>query len=630
MSLPPANIASVLEPYRRGDLARARAIAEAQLDETPDSLPLRSLAGLIACQSGDPAGGATHLRLALAAAPGDIATRINLATALVATRALEEAAAVCAAGGADPRLLRIAGYVHQESGRPSEAASAYEAVVAAMPDDFQSWNNLGNARAAAGDLDGAVLALQRAIQLRPDIAPIQVNLSKILGDLDRPEPRRRIMREAARLAPADADVQAELGLAEAAMQDFEAAERAYREAIRLRPGSIGAWLDLAVLLESTNEVDALETLAEEAERAGLPPGEAGFIRAWALRRQNRFAEALPLATAVPETVNPVRRFQLIGEIADRLGDTGRATSAFVEMNRAALASVKPVHLEGPGYIAHVAAAAARLSPAWIAQWTRVEIEPASPAPIFIIGFPRSGTTLLDTLLMNIPLFHVLEELPVMRHVEDALGDPERLAHLSSAEANALRARYFEALNDIALPAPGQRIVDKFPLHMARIPLIHRIFPDAKIIFVERHPCDAVLSCFMSSFELNHAMLSFVTLEGAARLYDAAFDAWTRARDLLPLDVHVVRYERMIEDLEAEMRPLLTFIDVPWDAAVLDNQASAHKRARISTASYSQVTEPIYNRSVGRWQRYSGFMKDVVPLLRPWAERMDYVIPAEPV
>ena len=102
------------------------------------------------------------------------------------------------------------------------------------------------------------------------------------------------------------------------------------------------------------------------------------------------------------------------------------------------------------------------------------------------------------------------------------------------------------------------MVDKYPLHMARMPLIHRLFPDAKIIFVERHPCDAVLSCFMANFQLNQAMRSFTDLEEAARLYDAVFDAWTRAETLLPLDVHRVRYERMVADLEGEMRAAARF------------------------------------------------------------------------
>src|SRR5205085_4102374 len=99
-------------------------------------------------------------------------------------------------------------------------------------------------------------------------------------------------------------------------------------------------------------------------------------------------------------------------------------------------------------------------------------------------------------------------------------------------------------------------------------------------FVERHPCDAVLSCFMANFSLNHAMRSFTEIEEAARTYDAMLDAWTRAEALLPLNVHRIRYERMVENLEGEMRPLLAFLGIPWDAKVLDNRASAAERGYV--------------------------------------------------
>ena len=124
------------------------------------------------------------------------------------------------------------------------------------------------------------------------------------------------------------------------------------------------------------------------------------------------------------------------------------------------------------------------------------------------------------------------------------------------------------------------VVDKFPLHMAQIPLIHRIFPDARLIFVERHPCDAVLSCFMSNFQLNRAMRSFTDLEEAALTYDAVFDAWTRATTLLPVNVHRIRYERMVENLEAEMRPLLEFL-----GRALGSEGARQSRQRREARAY---------------------------------------------
>jgi tetratricopeptide (TPR) repeat protein len=622
MSQPPANLIPALDRYRRGDLAGARRAAEAALSEEPGNVELHAFAGLVAAQAGDEAGAIPHFRAVLAALPGDMATRTNLATALVSTGALDEARTVAEAGGKEPRLLRLLAHIHQEQGRADEAARIYRELATEDPGDFESWNNLGNLLSAAGNANGAVAAFSNAIAIRPDIFEMVLNLSEALARADRAEERRTVMREAVRISPDEPRAQAELGLAESSVRDYEAAERAYREAIRLDPGNVSAYLDLGLVLENLNRVADLTALVAQAKASGLASPEIGFIEAWALRRQNRFDEALPLAEATPASINPVRRAQLVAEVNDRVGHTERAFAAFEEMNRLSV-EAKPAP-PGRSYRAGVRANAALLTAEQVAGWSQVGVVSDPPSPIFIVGFPRSGTTLLDTLLMNVPDFHVLEEQPAMRQVESGLGIDGALASLTTDEANRLRRRYFEVLAELGhAPGPDLTIVDKHPLHMTRMPLIHRIFPDAKILMVERHPCDVVLSCFMSNFQLNDAMRSFTDLEEAARTYDAAFDAWERAASLLPLDVHRVRYERMVEDLETEMRALLAFLGRPFDPAILDNQASAAARGHVRTASYSQVSEPIYTRSSGRWRRYRAQLEPVIPILAPWAHKMGY-------
>jgi tetratricopeptide (TPR) repeat protein len=595
---PPPELADAIARYRTGDLPGARRAAEAGVALHPGVIPLRAFAGMVACQMGDAAAGAAHLRVVLAAAPNDRATRFNLANALAATDALDEAAAV------------------------AEAASGYEAVLAAEPGDFESWNNLGNTRAAMGDADGAIAALERAINARRDLPALYINLAKLLAELDRAEPRQTTMRAAAEVAPNDAEVQYELGLAEAGARDLAAAEAAFRAAIALTRGFTPAYIELGLLLENLNRIDALETVIETAQKNGVAEAEVGFLRAWALRRRGRLAEALPLAEAAPETITAIRRHQLIAELADRLGDPARAFPAFEAMNAASAEAAGP---NKDDYHGEVVAEIARLTPEKIAAWAPIQVAPQPPAPTFIVGFPRSGTTLLDTLLMNMPALHVLEELPVVRQIEGTV-DPDRLGELTADAVRGLRARYYEALDVIApMPRPGMAVVDKYPLHMARMALIHRVFPDARVILVERHPCDAVLSCFMSNFQLNKAMREFVTLEGAARLYDSVFACWERATALLPVNVHRIRYERMVSDLEGEMRALLGFLDIPWDDRVLDNRGAAKKREHIRTASYAQVGEAIYTRSAGRWEKYRDQMAPVLPILAPWAEKMGYEI-----
>ncbi|MBA2932713.1 sulfotransferase [Sphingomonas sp. CGMCC 1.13654] len=617
-------LAKAFEHFLAGDRSGALSAAEAALAAHPQSIEIHGFIGMLLCQQGDTAGGIPHLRKALDRWPDDVGTRVNLATALAATGVIDEVVSLCAAGPAqDARLRRLMGYALQQRGALSEAAASYEAVVAQVRNDFETWNNLGNVRTELGDVEGAIEAYEWALTYRPDMAVLYVNLSKSLARADRREDRLKVMREGVKYASDMPDIQLELGLAEAAMQDFPAAERAYRTAIRIAPTSVAAYVELGLLLENLNRIEDLAALIKEGRDNGVAGDEIDFVRAWLLRREGRLEEALRVAERVPESIDPVRRYQLLADLADRTGDADRAFTAYEAMNRAA-ADALPVPAGETDYSDDVAAVSGTITPAKIARWQPLNIDAAPPSPVILAGFPRSGTTLLDTLLMGNPALHVTEELPMMRQPEVLLGDAERIASIDTEEANRLRHRYFEALEHVAPPPrDGLVVVDKYPLHLARAPLIHRLFPDAKFILVERHPCDVVLSCFMANFQLNRAMRHMGTLESAARLYDMVFESWTKARALLPLDVHVVRYERMVEDLEDEMRSLIAFLGLPWNDAVLDNRTSASRRPHIRTASYSQVTEPIYSRAAGRWERYRVHMEPVLPILAPWAERMGY-------
>jgi hypothetical protein len=119
------------------------------------------------------------------------------------------------------------------------------------------------------------------------------------------------------------------------------------------------------------------------------------------------------------------------------------------------------------------------------------------------------------------------------------------------------------------------------------------------------------------------MASFLDIGNAARLYDKALSYWMQVQEVLPLQVHTLRYESMIADLEPEMRAMVDFIGLPWDDRLLDNQATAAARGHIRTPSYAQVSQPIYARARGRWEKYREHMRDVLPILAPWVERMGY-------
>ncbi|HEV2748482.1 MAG TPA: sulfotransferase [Allosphingosinicella sp.] len=657
------GLGEALDLMRRGDAAGARAAAEAALGGGADDAALLQFLGVICCRGGDLAAGSAYLRRALERDPGDANTRLNLVRALVDLGRLDEAEALCSpgAGGEGSELARSRAAILHAQGRIAEAIAAYERLLAADPADFEAWNNLGNARREAGDADGAVAALERAAALRPEsplvqfnlgvslaaagrleesLAPLHaaaaawlahpaalVELGKALRHSERAEQALPWLERAARLAPAYAEAGLELGRTLAALGRLDAAEEAFRQAVRAEPGAAAGYIELGFLIEHRNRLGELDALLREAEANAVPPQDLAYLRALALGREGRHREALALARQAPPAIGGAQRAHLIGTLADRLDEPETTFAAFEEMNRIVAADHPAARAAAAAYRERIARMTELVTPQWYRSWTGAEQEREREraAPVFLVGFPRSGTTLLDTLLMGHPRVAMLEEEPILQRVEDEAGELAGLAALGPAEVRRLRTIYFAELDAIMGGSGGRLVVDKLPLNMLGAPLIHRLFPDARFVLAERHPCDVVLSCFMQNFKVNDAMASFLDLGDAARLYDRVFTHWTKCRQVLPLSVYTVRYEALVEDPEAVLRPLLGFVGLPWDEDLLDHRRTALARGHIKTPSYAQVSERLYARASGRWRRYREPMRGVLPLLAPWAERMGYTM-----
>jgi len=646
-----------------GDLQRARSLAEGALLRGGDVAPLNAFLGMLHARSGNPTAAASHLRAANAARPGDVTIACNLIAVLIETgeneAALEIATQTLAEAGPTLSVLRYRGFLAQTLERFDEAVSAYEQVVGLAPDDFESWNNLGNAHNALGDFASSVSALERAVALDPGAAPTRLNLAEALRNADRTDEAEAVLRKAATDFPEDArpvhglyvlckremrqsdalealeqaverdpnnaDFQLKLGVECGIVSRIEDAQRAFRRVIELDPSSADAYFGLAIQFEHTNREDQFAPLIALAEANGLEEGAIAFLRALEFRREKRFEEALAALLLVPADVEPERTQHIRATVLDRLGRSDEAFAAFEEANRLRQEGPTEPVRRAAELRASIESEVERFTPAWVASWAPAAPEPERPDPVFLVGFPRSGTTLLDTILMGHAGTVVLEEQPPLNHVDIGIGEFAGIAGLDEAAIVAARRRYFEEVSSIEDAPPSSLLIDKSPLFLHKVPLIHRLFPNARFILALRHPCDVLLSCYMSNFRLNSAMSNFLRLQDAADFYDLTFRYWERARELLPLKVHTVVYERLVEDVEAEVRPLFDFLDLDWRDEALDHVSTARGRGLITTASYSQVTEPIYKRAAGRWQRYRQHLEPVLPTLAPWVETFGYTL-----
>ncbi len=404
-------------------------------------------------------------------------------------------------------------------------------------------------------------------------------------------------------------------------------------ALANEPDYAEAHYNYCEILEMTNRTEALREAVNEARKSC--PGSAMLTlrEAQLLNRDGDYVAARAVLEAPREPTDAARfleaRAHLLGDLCDRLGDGEAAYSSFKEGNRRGGDTPEAKRADARRCLAQIDDLAKRFTSDWIAGWQKLNNSDGRSDPVFLVGFPRSGTTLLDTILRSHPAISVVEEITAVEKVQHALkrfpgGYPDGLAELDPAHLAALRQVYFAELDKHLEPEDCSAVViDKMPLNIFDAGLIHRIFPEARFVFVQRHPCDCVLSCFMQSFKINDAMANFLNLEDTSRFYDKVMALWQQYQAVLPLDVHTVRYESLIEVFEETLSPLLDFLGVDWDDAVKTYAETARQRRKIKTPSYNQVTQPIYTRARGRWERYREHMQPVLPTLLPWAERFGY-------
>ena len=430
----------------------------------------------------------------------------------------------------------------------------------------------------------------------------------------------------------DADARFNMAVALKRLGRFDEAQDTLRDLVARHPDHARGHASLAQQLETTHRRDDARRHAELA--LALEPGNVVATLAMAaldLRDglagdARRRLDELLTSARMSATNEAVAR-NLMARTLDSEGDTDAAFEQFERANRILLRQYRASFAGDEGVYA---LPAVRRMRAWLeaggASGPAPETRDESTRPVFLLGFPRSGTTLLERVLDAHPDIVTLEEQETLIDLHTSyLADDGGLARLTHADADALtqlRTRYVARVESLVPDRGARTVVDKLPLNTALLPAIHRVFPDARILFAVRDPRGVVLSCFMQNFTLNAAMAQFLELESTVRYYHAVMSLGLEALDALPIDAHQVRYEAVVDDLEGEARRALEFLGLTWDPGVLRyRDAAPHRRVR--TPSYDQVDRPIYRDAIGRWRRYASRMQAVLPMLGPVASRLGY-------
>ena len=258
----------------------------------------------------------------------------------------------------------------------------------------------------------------------------------------------------------------------------------------------------------------------------------------------------------------------------------------------------------------------------------------TPAPAFLVGFPRSGTTMTEQVIAAHPRTATSDEKSFIDKMGRALvggqSDPfdvlGAIEKLDDAKVRELRAIYWQAVEDLVghslADLEGRLFLDKLPLNIIDLPMINAVFPDARVIVALRDPRDVCLSAFMQWFEPNPAMVHLITLDSAARFYEAVMGLYLESRGALSVPVLEVRYEDTVRDLETQARRIIEHIGLEWHDDLLRFHEKAAERA-IRTPSYAAVTEKVHTRAVERWRNYASAFENLHPHLARFVAAFGY-------
>ncbi len=496
-------------------------------------------------------------------------------------------------------------------------------ILARDPNDFEAMQLLGVTRRARNDLSGAEALLRRASALAPGNASILSSLGNVLIAQGAYDDARDVLRTALEIDPNSPWALQSMGNLLTLLGDLSQARALFERALAASPGHPHILASLAALSAKEGRYDDCERQAKQALGVAPRIGSAHLALAEAYFARGAYPELIDNLTPILEWAPPPQRVDahgLIGRAQEKLGKYDHAFAAFAAANKIR------AH-EAPHYLAMASTSSlpsiARLTELMrstgLNSWSTAP--EAERSPVFLTGFPRSGTTLLEQALASHPEIEALDERDT---IEGALGPLllddamfKRWPALTPGEIAGFRAAYWRSVEEyLGRPLHKPVFVDKQPLALAQLPLIHRIFPKAKILFALRDPRDVVLSCFQQNFVLNPALVHFLTLEGTARYYDAANTLAELSRTKLPLDLHMVRYGDLVGDFRGTMEKTIAFLGLDWDERVM-RYAETAKTRNVRTPSAQSVQQPIYDTALDRWRHYKESLEPVLPILAPW-------------
>jgi tetratricopeptide (TPR) repeat protein len=534
-----------------------------------------------------------------------------------------------------PGALSVLYEIRKAQGKHQAAEALIRRLVTLDPNNLVATNELALILLGRSNLAEAEVHARNAIRIAPENPQAHNLMGMILTEANRPQIGEYHYRRVLELTgQRDPVLIANLAWNLKNQGRMEEARTLYEESVAAAPKIRQTLLGFARLEEADRKFAAAQAILDRM--AADFPEDVGMrlTHAALLGRMRKYDEAVAEIDATVTGDGRLGPNELLekGRLLDQLGRYDDAWTAFAEGKRLSR------ELSGQTYLDEAASQLiTRLRNFFTAGrlklLPRATVRSDVPQPIFILGFPRSGTTLVEQTLSGHPRIAAGDELPLIneitaimpRMLASPLGYPEALAELWMGDQREgldnLRDYYLQKVCQMGVLRDGAtRFTDKMPLNETHLGLIGLLFPEAPLVHALRHPLDIMVSAFSNAF--THGFFCSYDLVSAATHYVRVMDLVESYRAEMALRYLPIRYEDMVSDQEASVRSLLSFIGEEFDRSCL----TFHENRRYArTASYAQVTEPLYDRSVGRWKHYRAHLEPVIPILAPVIERLGYTL-----
>jgi len=525
----------------------------------------------------------------------------------------------CELAPEDPKCWCALGQVYALLDEPGNAAQCFAEAVEIDVGHADGWHNLGTVMKQLGRREAALAALKNALLIDPTRAESYLNLGTLLIEAGRFEDALECFERACKHDPQMPGVRSRLAWQMSERGKVERAEDLFRQSLTMDPDHIEGWLGLGRTLEDVGEAEGARGAYLNVLRR-RPDHAMALGQYLALLRDEKGSPgcaadsdaAFWLAHAEKSLRDDLVRDEakaLIGYGVAKYHDRSRHYRAAAQAGRLANAARRRV--AGPMDRGALRARVDGLIDTYTAKFfaDRTRFGLGADQPVFIVGLPRSGTTLTEQILAAHPLMHGAGELPTLgRLAASVSGKDHQLwqaaALLDEPSSRKVAGDYLRALRDGALKGL-LRISDKSPLNYFQLAFACVLFPAARVVHCHRAAPDNALSIWMENFGADQRYATdFEDLMFFRSEYERLMAHWRR---VLPLKILDMEYEATVADLNGQARRLIEFLDVPWDSSCLEFHNSARA---VQTPSRWQVRQPIYSRSVDRWKAYSTYLPEL--------------------